>query len=50
MHVGRGDVDVRESGCAENMVGRSGGVVVGKGKVNRRLLLVLLLWVVCPYG
>ena len=47
----RGDVDVRESRRAENEVGRSGGgVVVGNGKVNRRLLLVLLLWVVSLYG
>ena len=30
-------------------VGRSGDVV-GNGKVNRRLLLVLLLWVVSLYG
>ena len=48
--MGRGDVDVRESGHAENAVGRIGGVVVGKGKVNRCLLLVLLLWVVSLYG
>ena len=41
--MGRGDVDVRESRRAENEVGRSGGVVVGNGKVNRHLLLVLLL-------
>ena len=29
MHVGRGDVDVRESRRAENAVSTSGGVVVG---------------------
>ena len=48
--MGRGDVDVRESRRAENAVGRSGGVVVGNRRVNRRLLLVLLLWVVSRYG
>ena len=48
--MGRGDVDVRESRRAEKAVGRSGGGVVGNGKVNRRLLLVLLLWVVSLYG
>ena len=44
--MGRGDVDVRESRREENTVGRSGGVVVGNGKVNKRLLL----WVVSRYG
>ena len=34
---------------AEKAVGRS-GEVVGNGKVNRRLLLVLLLLVVSLYG
>ena len=48
--MGRGDVDVRESRRAENAVGRSCGGVVGNGKVNRRLLFVLLLWVVSLYG
>ena len=48
--MGRGDVDVRESRRAEKAVGRSGGGVVGNGKVNRHLLLVLLLWVVSLYG
>ena len=46
MHVGRGDVDVRESGRVEKAVGRIGGVVARKEKVNRRLLL----WVVSLYG
>ena len=46
MHASRGDVDVRASGHAENAVGRIGVVVVGKGKVNRSLLL----WVVSLYG
>ena len=48
--MGRGDLDMRESGRAENAVGRISGVVVGNGKVNRRRLLVLLLWVVSLYG
>ena len=46
MHVGSGDGDVKERRRAEKEVGRSGDVVVGNGKFNRRLLLVLLLWVV----
>ena len=46
VHVGRGDVDVRERRRAEKAVCRSGGVVVGNGKVNRHLLL----WVVSLYG
>ena len=47
--MGRGDVDVCERRRAEKAVGRS-GEVFGNGKVNRRLLLVLLLWVVSLYG
>ena len=46
VHVCRRDVDVSVSGRAEKAVGRIGGGVVGKGKVNRRLLL----WVVSLYG
>ena len=42
--MGRGDVDVRERRRAEKVVGRSGGVVVGNGKFNRRLLLVVSLY------
>ena len=39
----------REKTCGES--GRQvGGVVVGNGKFNRRLLLVLWLWVVSLYG
>ena len=48
--MGRGDVDMRERRRPEKAVGRSGGVVVGNGKFNRHLLLVLLLWVVSLYG
>ena len=50
VHVGSGDGDVKERRRAEKAVGRSGVVVVGNGKFNRRLLLVLLLWVVSLYG
>ena len=48
--MGSGDGDVKERRRAEKAVGRSGVVVVGNGKFNRRLLLVLLLWVVSLYG
>ena len=40
------DVDMRERRRVEKAVGRSGGVVVGNGKFNRRVLL----WVVSLYG
>ena len=48
--MGSGDGDMKERRRAEKAVGRSGGVVVGNGKFNRRLLWVLLLWVVSLYG